>query len=440
MKIKPHATNSPLDVTGCAACTTVHAMHGLHLTADLFLCRCDSRWLLDAEVLRRACLTAVRHAGLHAVGQLLHTFPATSHGAGGVTATVLLAESHVCLHTWPELRGVTLDVYVCNFSSDHSHHAQAVMDSLIALFQPTTTQRNALVRGADTAPNPPLQRPLTMHHHTPTFAPMPHAPATSHPSGEPSPAPYPAMLLAAGRGERMRPLTDTTPKPLLTVQGRPLLAWHLQALGRAGVPRAIINTAWLGEQIPRFVTAAARSPHAEAQQPSIGYSHEGYDFGGALETAGGIARALPQLGPIFWLAAGDVYAPDFTFDATAAQQFANSTDLAHLWLVPNPAHHPQGDFGISATGRALNLTADDPQTRYTYSTIAVLRAQLFAPPWCDIPEGNPAGVAAALGPLLRRAMDAGRVSASLYHGRWTDVGTPERLASLNAPDNTVLTP
>ena len=105
--------------------------------------------------------------------------------------------------------------------------------------------------------------------------------------------------------------------------------------------------------------------------------------------------------------------------------------LAHLWLVPNPAHHPRGDFGLSPDGLALNLGAEHPGPRYTYSTIALLRAELFGPPWCDIPAGNPQGDAAPLGPLLRRAMDAGRVSAQLYEGRWTDVGTPERLAALN---------
>ncbi|MBA4061760.1 MAG: nucleotidyltransferase, partial [Verminephrobacter sp.] len=166
-------------------------------------------------------------------------------------------------------------------------------------------------------------------------------------------------------------------------------------------------------------------------QLSISYSHEGLDFGGALETAGGIARALPQLGPVFWLAAGDVFAPDFVFDAQAVQAFKASDHLAHLWLVPNPAHNPRGDFGLTATGLALNLPADDPAPRYTYSTIALLRAELLVAPWCDIPPGNPAGVAAPLAPLLRRAMDQGRVGASLYTGRWTDVGTPERLAELN---------
>ena len=243
----------------------------------------------------------------------------------------------------------------------------------------------------------------------------------------------PALVLAAGRGERMRPLTDSTPKPLLQVQGRPLLQWHLQALANAGVSRVVINTAWLGEQIPAYFSDknGVKPIWDKRKQLSISYSQEGVDFGGALETAGGIARALPLLGPVFWLVAGDVFAPDFVFDSAAVQAFAASDQLAHLWLVPNPPHNPRGDFGLSSQGLALNLPADDPAPRYTYSTIALLRAELFAPPWCDIAPGNPLGVKAPLAPLLRCVMDAGRVSASLYGGRWTDVGTPERLAELN---------
>ena len=247
------------------------------------------------------------------------------------------------------------------------------------------------------------------------------------------PAQVPALVLAAGRGERMRPLTDTTPKPLLQVQGLPLLQWHLQALANAGVSRVVINTAWLGEQIPVYFSDknGIKPLWDKRNQLSISYSQESVDFGGALETAGGIASALPQLGPVFWLVAGDVFAPDFVFDSAAVQAFAASGQLAHLWLVPNPAHNPRGDFGLSSQGLALNLPADDPAPRYTYSTIALLRAELFAPPWCDIAPGNPLGVKAPLAPLLRCVMDAGRVSASLYGGRWTDVGTPERLAELN---------
>ena len=232
------------------------------------------------------------------------------------------------------------------------------------------------------------------------------------------------MLLAAGRGERMRPLTDHTPKPLLPVQGRALLDWHIAALLRDGVAQVLVNTAWLGAHIAQHLDATWRGSPLQLR-----YSHEQDDFGHALETAGGIARALPQLPPVFWLAAGDVFVPDFVFDPAAHAAFAASDDLAHLWLVPNPAHHPQGDFGLAA-GRALNLPADSPMPRNPYSTIGLFKAALFSAPWCALAPGNPTGQAAPLAPLLRRAMDAGRVGASLYTGRWTDVGTPQRWAEL----------
>ncbi len=237
------------------------------------------------------------------------------------------------------------------------------------------------------------------------------------------------MVLAAGRGERMRPLTDTTPKPLLPVRGQPLLQWHMNALAHGGFTDIVINTAWLGEQISDHF---GPQPLSDLRQTlSISYSHEGRDFGGALETAGGIVRALPLLGDVFWVLAGDVFAPDFIFSREAVQRFAASDQLAHLWLVPNPPHNPKGDFGLSPEGLALNLPSDHPGPRYTYSTIGLYRRALFEAPWCEVPAGNPQGVRAALAPLLRRAMDAGRVSAELYTGRWTDVGTPERLAQLN---------
>lgn len=238
------------------------------------------------------------------------------------------------------------------------------------------------------------------------------------------------MLLAAGRGERMRPLTDATPKPLLKVQGIPLLQHHLQALAAAGVPRAVVNTGWLGEQIPACFGPAFMADGGAGRLP-LAYSAEPAQ---AFETAGGIARALPQLGEIFWLAAGDVYAPDFDFPTAAARAFATGDKLAHLWLVPNPAHNPRGDFGLSEQGLALDLPEGDGRPRYTYSTIALLKAELFARPWCEIPAGNPEGQRAPLAPLLRRAMAAQRVSAALYTGRWTDVGTPERLAQLNTAE------
>ncbi|QXL84294.1 nucleotidyltransferase family protein [Comamonas sp. NLF-1-9] len=243
----------------------------------------------------------------------------------------------------------------------------------------------------------------------------------------------PAMLLAAGRGERMRPLTDTCPKPLLQVRGRPLLHWHLQALASAGVREAVINTAWQGDALAWAFGGvfSVLSILDKREQLSISYSDEGRDFGRALETAGGIARALPRLSEIFWLAAGDVFAPDFDYPAQALERFMRSSALAHLWLVPNPEHHREGDFGLSADGLALDLPAGHTGPRHTYSTIALLRAELFTPPWCDLPVGNPEGLAAPLAPLLRAAMAAGRVSAELYRGLWVDVGTPARLAQLN---------
>ena len=236
------------------------------------------------------------------------------------------------------------------------------------------------------------------------------------------------LLLAAGRGERMRPLTDTTPKPLLSVRGQPLMQWAMQGLQRGGVSNLVINTAWLGEQIPQHFGVAFETDGQAAMH--LHYSQEGVDFGGALETAGGIARALPQLADVFWVAAGDVFAPDFVFSPEAYERFEASSQLAHIWLVPNPAHNLGGDFGLSADGLALNLPKM-ATPRYTFSTIALYKRAFFEAAWCDIPAGNPAGVKAPLAAMLRAAMDTGAVSASLYAGAWTDVGTPERLAQLN---------
>lgn len=242
------------------------------------------------------------------------------------------------------------------------------------------------------------------------------------------------MLLAAGRGERMRPLTDHTPKPLLVVRGKPLLQWRMEALLQGGFTRAVINTAWLGEQIEtRFGTSFVVNGLGESPL-QLGYSREGTDFGQALETAGGICRALPQLGEVFWALAGDVFAPDFVFRQQDVLDFVASDRLAHIWLVPNPDHNPGGDFGLdAATGLALNSPKGSGSARYTFSTMGLYRSALFLPPWCNVPAGNPAGASAPLAPLLRAAMDQRRVSAALYTGSWTDVGTPERLALLNAP-------
>ena len=122
-------------------------MEGLHLTADLCGCRCDGAWLTDADSLLAACVAMVQGAGLQAVAQLAHRFPATTHGPGGVTATVLLAESHLCVHTWPEQRAATLDVYVCNLGADHSAKARALLSALLALFDAEAVQQHALRRG-----------------------------------------------------------------------------------------------------------------------------------------------------------------------------------------------------------------------------------------------------------------------------------------------------
>jgi len=269
-------------------------------------------------------------------------------------------------------------------------------------------------------------------------------------------------LLAAGRGERMRPLTDHYPKPLLTVRGLSLLSYPLRGLLRAGVGSVVINTGWLGDQIEPalghrfpFVDAdVERTPLIDSLQ--LHYSHEGRGAGEALETAGGIVRAFPLLKDVFWVAAGDVFAPAFDFSHDSFQRFVAGHALAHIWLVPNPAHNPQGDFGLSAEGLALNLprpttmtqnsadantgsligagasSASDDVPRYTFSTIALYKKAFFSEARCGIPAGNPQSVKAPLAPLLRRAMDEGLVTASLYNGLWMDVGTPERLAQLNA--------
>ena len=238
-------------------------------------------------------------------------------------------------------------------------------------------------------------------------------------------APARAMILAAGRGERMRPLTDSTPKPLLKVRGKALIDWQVEALGRGGFHELVINTAWLGAQISdNFGLMPNENGHSTL---SISYSHEGLDFGGALETAGGIARALPLLGEVFWVLAGDVFVPGFEFTQAAVNRFVPSGKLAHLWLVPNPAHNPRGDFGLGTNGLALNLAGDAGAPRYTYSTIGLFSRALFD----TLPFGNPQGQAAPLAPLLRQAMDRQQVSAELYEGAWTDVGTPQRLAELN---------
>ncbi|MES2944072.1 MAG: nucleotidyltransferase family protein [Pseudomonadota bacterium] len=240
------------------------------------------------------------------------------------------------------------------------------------------------------------------------------------------------MILAAGRGERMRPLTDSTPKPLLKVRGKALIDWHAEALALGGFTELVMNTDWLGQQIPAHFSELSSVPgllrnSSEHKTLSISYSHEGLDFGGALETAGGIARALPQLGDVFWVLAGDVFVPGFEFQQNDVDRFAASGKLAHLWLVPNPPHNAKGDFGLAADGLALNVSADSIEARHTFSTIALYRKEFFN----TLPFGNPQGLKTPLAPLLRVAMDNRQVSAQLYSGAWTDVGTPARLDELN---------
>ena len=224
------------------------------------------------------------------------------------------------------------------------------------------------------------------------------------------------MILAAGRGERMRPLTDRTPKPLLSVGGKPLIVWHIERLRAAGFTHIVINHAHLGEQIEAALGNGA------ALGVSIEYSREI----SALETAGGIATALPLIEEdVFPVVNGDIYCEyDFRRLAEPLARLAAGHDQAHLVLVDNPSQHPNGDFVLDGN-RVTN--ADIPLTphpaRFTFSGIGVYHRALFA--------HTPAGEKAPLAPLLRLAIDAGRVGGEHFGGRWVDVGTPARLAALD---------
>lgn len=225
-----------------------------------------------------------------------------------------------------------------------------------------------------------------------------------------------ALILAAGRGERMRPLTDTTPKPLLPVRGRPMIEWHLQALARAGVQEVVINTAWLEDRFPAALGDGAR------WGLRIRYSMEGQAHGGALETAGGIATALHWLAPqgeeSFWIVSGDIVAPAFPFDDAERRAFDDSGLLARLWLVPNPPFNAGGDFALGSTG----LLSRQGERDWTYANLALARPGLVA--------GVAPGTRAALGPLLFAAAAAGRLGGQPWAGEWHNVGTPEQLAAL----------
>ena len=214
------------------------------------------------------------------------------------------------------------------------------------------------------------------------------------------------MLLAAGRGERMRPLTDQIPKPLLPVAGKPLVAWHLERLARAGFREIVINVSWLGDQI---IEALGDGSGYGVQ---ISWSREPWP---ALETGGGLFNALPLLGDApFLLVNSDVYT-----DIDFASLRIAPDDLAQLVLVPNPAHHLQGDFWLNANGRIVNEGGD----RLTYSGISLLRPGLFA--------GAHPGRFPLL-PWLLQALAAGRLGGQKHAGRWLDIGTPERLHELDA--------
>jgi MurNAc alpha-1-phosphate uridylyltransferase len=224
-----------------------------------------------------------------------------------------------------------------------------------------------------------------------------------------------AMILAAGRGERMRPLTDHTPKPLLPVGGKPLIVWHVERLVAAGITHLVINHAWLGSQIESALGSGA------SLGARITYSME---TGHALETAGGIANALHWLGhEPFLVVNGDVWCDWNPAQAAAlARQMQQQQWQAWLLLVPNPAHHPQGDFHLCESGQ---VSAEDVfrSPRYTFSGIGIYQASLF--------DTIRPGERAPLAPLLRTAMKDGAVRGSLYSGRWVDVGTPERLTLLD---------
>ncbi|MDN3516042.1 nucleotidyltransferase family protein [Aquisalimonas lutea] len=212
-----------------------------------------------------------------------------------------------------------------------------------------------------------------------------------------------AMVLAAGRGERMRPLTDTTPKPLLVAGGRPLIDWHLERLAAAGVTEVVINLAWLGERIAAHVGDGSR------WGLRVAYSREGER---GLETGGGIVRALPLLGEApFLVVNGDIWC-----DLDLSPVLTPPSGLAHLVLVPNPSHHPDGDFQLA--GDRVVAAGGEP---FTFSGIGVYSPRLF--------DGCPDG-AFRLAPLLREAVAQGRVTGFRHDGGWCDVGTPERLRAL----------
>ena len=227
-----------------------------------------------------------------------------------------------------------------------------------------------------------------------------------------------ALVLAAGLGERMRPLTARTPKPLLEAGGKPLIGWHLEKLAAAGVEEVVINTSWLADQFPQALGDGAR------WGMRIRYSYEGPD---PLETGGGMWRALDLLGrdDAFIAVNGDIWS-----DVDYARLPSAPAGDAHLVMVDNPAHNPSGDFALDGD----RLASDGPR-RLTFSGIGVYRPSLFER-WREVigtadgAERDPPRF--KLAPLLRAAMARNAVSGEHHRGRWTDVGTPQRLADLDA--------
>lgn len=214
-----------------------------------------------------------------------------------------------------------------------------------------------------------------------------------------------AMILAAGRGERMRPLTDRHPKPLLKVDGKALIEWHIEALKEAGIKDILINTSWMGDQIPEYLGDGAY------WGVELTFSHEPK----ALETAGGIRKALEFFdGEPFIVVNGDVWT-DFSYQGLLKQP----SKLAHIVMVPNPDHNPEGDFHLRDDG----LVIAEGDSKYTFSGVGVYRPEVF--------EDLPGDEAYPLAPVLKELMVEAEVTGELFNGRWHDIGTPERLEALN---------
>jgi MurNAc alpha-1-phosphate uridylyltransferase len=230
-----------------------------------------------------------------------------------------------------------------------------------------------------------------------------------------------AMIFAAGRGERMRPLTDSIPKPLVKVRGKPLIVHHLLNLARAGITEVVINHSHLGHMIEAELGDGSR------YGVRIAYSHEP----APLETAGGIANAQHLLGDEPFVAlSGDIYAPYFDFeqckdalkdiDAVGQPYPLDKRDIAWLYLTPNPWHNPEGDFGMT-----MYTLSNDGTPKWNFANIGVYRPEMF--------DGIRAGEFVKLGPLMRKYVDLGRIGGEVYTGPWVNVGTMEQLEELNAP-------